>query len=39
MNKTIYAANGATVKIPEHAKELQVYTMRNGVSIVWKGLV
>lgn len=39
MEKEIFATNGATVKIPPHAKEVRVTAMRNGVSIVFKGVV
>lgn len=39
MDKTIFAANGATIKIPKHAKEVQAQKMRNGVSMVFKGCV
>lgn len=39
MDKTIFTANGATIKIPKHAKHVRVKSMRNGVSLVFTEVV
>ena len=36
MEKTIYAANGTTLKIPKGADKIRVQKTQRGVSVVWK---